>query len=95
MGMDHNGAIDACECEDCQRRRRGWLDELERLEREATEAPWTRRPSVFDDWGMVRGGDHLPVLSTAVGFLGGLTPSRPGPRWTRLPSSLPCSGRDF
>jgi hypothetical protein len=43
MGMDHNGAIDACECEDCQRRR-GWLDELERLEREATPFPWEPVP---------------------------------------------------
>ncbi len=43
------------------------LAELERLEREATPAPWRRRPSMFDDWGLVRGGDNMPVLSTAMG----------------------------
>lgn len=31
MGMAHDGSIDGCECDDCTRRR-GWLDELERLE---------------------------------------------------------------
>ena len=42
------------------------LTELSRIEQAATAAPWMYRPSMFDDWGVIRGGDHSPVATSCM-----------------------------
>ena len=42
------------------------LTELSRIEQAATAAPWRYRPSMFDDWGVIRGGDHSPVATSCM-----------------------------
>lgn len=44
------------------------IDELAKLEREATSAPWAVRPQEFDDWGYIRAADGYAVADTCKNF---------------------------
>jgi len=39
---------------------------LRELHAKATPGPWRYRPSLHDDWGTIRGGDHKPVATTCM-----------------------------